>query len=108
MSSAQQHGDALAFLGSLPDGVAAAAFFDPQHRSVLDRQQYGNEHARQKERAKLPAMTDDYIEECEREIARVLRPSAYVFVWADVYRLCTGAHLHIKETLPCVGLIAWD
>ena len=75
MTGAQQHGDALALLRSLPDGISAAAFFDPQHRSTLERLQYGNEGARQKLRCALPAMSDSYIEQCCRDIARVLRPT---------------------------------
>jgi site-specific DNA-methyltransferase (adenine-specific) len=101
-------GDALMLLRSLPECCAAAAFFDPQHYSTLNRLQYGNEGVRQKGRHALPAMTDGYIRRCDREIARVLRPSGYCFAWADVYRLCTGTHRHIKKSLTCVSLIAWD
>ena len=46
-------GDALTLLGSLPDDRAAAAFFDPQHRGVLNRLKYGNEGARQRARCAL-------------------------------------------------------
>jgi site-specific DNA-methyltransferase (adenine-specific) len=100
--------DALTLLRSLPQGCAVAAFFDPQHRGVLDRLQYGNEGARQKDRCALPAMGDGYIDQCFREIARVLRPSGYSFAWADTFRLCQGDHLRIADVLPCVDLIAWD
>ena len=96
------HGDALALLRSLPDEAGAAAFFDPQHRSTLERLKYGNEGARQKLRFALPAMTDRYIEECCREIARVLRPCGYCFVWTDAFRLCRGDHLPFSDLLPCV------
>ena len=72
------------------------------------RLQYGNEGARQKARCKLPAMTDQYIEQCCREIARVLRPSGYLFLWADAFRLCRGDHLRVADVLPCVDLIAWN
>jgi site-specific DNA-methyltransferase (adenine-specific) len=106
--SVAQQGDALELLRSLPDGCTPAAFFDPQHRSTLTRLQYGNEGSRQRERCALPAMSDEYIKRCEHEIARILCPSGHLFLWADVFRLCTGAHLHLKEILPCVGLIAWD
>ena len=37
------HGDALALLQSQVTGSAAVAFFDPQHRGVLDKLAYGNE-----------------------------------------------------------------
>lgn len=103
-----QQGDALELLQSLADSGAAVAFFDPQYRDGLDRLKYGNEGSRQAARFALPAMSGDYIKQCEYQIARVLRPSGYMFLWADTYRLCTGAHLHLKEILPCVSLIAWD
>jgi site-specific DNA-methyltransferase (adenine-specific) len=103
----KQQGDALALLQSLADGNGAAAFFDPQHRSTLARLQYGNEGARQKQRCALPAMTDAYIEQCCRDIARVLRPSGYLFLWVDTFRLCRGDHRDVDDALPCVDLIAW-
>jgi site-specific DNA-methyltransferase (adenine-specific) len=102
------HGDARVLLQSLPDGIGAAVFFDPQHRSTLDRLQYGNEGTRQKQRCALPAMTDGYIEQCCRDIARILRPCGYLFLWADAFRLCRGDHLRIADVLPCVDLIAWN
>ena len=55
-----QRGDALMLLQSLPDCCTPLVFFDPQHRDTLDRLAYGNEGARQKGRALLPAMTSDY------------------------------------------------
>ena len=101
-------GDARTLLRSLPDASGAAVFFDPQHRSNLDKLKYGNEGARQKARCELPAMSDSYIEQCCREIARVLRPSGYQFLWADAFRVCRGDHLQIADVLPCVDLIAWN
>src|SRR3954471_570960 len=74
-------GDALTLLQSLPDDCAAAAFFDPQHRSVLNRLKYGNEGARQRARCALAAMSDGYIDACCRDLARVLRPSGYLMYW---------------------------
>jgi len=71
VSDTQQYGDARTRLRSLSDGISAAAFFDPQHRSTLDRLRYGNEGARQKLRCALSAMSDSYIEQCCRDIARV-------------------------------------
>jgi site-specific DNA-methyltransferase (adenine-specific) len=38
--------DALDLLRALPAGCAPLAFFDPQHRGVLDRLKFGNEGAR--------------------------------------------------------------
>jgi site-specific DNA-methyltransferase (adenine-specific) len=103
-----QRGDALALLRSLPDGCAPLVFFDAQYRGVMDKLQYGNEGARQKGRFALPAMTGDYIDQCCREAARVLAPSAYLLRWSDTFHLCEGDHLRIADVLKCVDLIAWD
>jgi site-specific DNA-methyltransferase (adenine-specific) len=100
--------DARMLLRSLPDTGAAAAFFDPQHRGVLDRLQYGNEGARQRGRHALPAMTESYIEQACRDIARILRPSGYLFLWVDTFRLGRADHKHVDDVLPCVDIVAWD
>ena len=103
-----QHGDALELLQSLPGGSAALVHLDPQHRSNLNYQKYGNEGARQRERCALPQMSDDYIDQCCREAARVLRPSAYLLLWADTFRLCQAHHLRVADVLPCVDLVSWN
>ena len=100
--------DALTLLRALPNGCTPLVFFDPQHRSTLNRLRYGNEGARQRERCALPQMSDDYIDECCRQTARVLQPSGYLFLWVDTFRLCQGDHLRIKDVLPCVAAIAWS
>ena len=92
-----QRGDALALLRSLPSGCSPLVFFDPQHRAVLDRLKFGNEGERQKGRAKLPAMTNDYIDACCREAARVLSPSGYLMRWVDTFGLCEAQHLRIAD-----------
>jgi site-specific DNA-methyltransferase (adenine-specific) len=103
-----QRGDALVLLHSLPDYCTPLVFFDPQHRDALDKLAYGNEGARQKGRALLPAMTSDYVDDCCREVARVLRPSGYLLQWVDTFRLCEAYHKRIVDALKCVDLIAWD
>ena len=103
-----QAGDALTLLQSLPDGCSRLVFFDPQHRAVLDKLAFGNEGARQRSRAQLPAMTDDYIEAVCREIARVLRPRGYLMLWADTFNLCEAHHQRQADACKCVDLIAWD
>jgi site-specific DNA-methyltransferase (adenine-specific) len=103
-----QQGDALDLLTSLPDACAALVFFDPQHRGVLDKLKFGNEGARQRERCALPAMGEDYIDACLREIARVLEPSGYCMLWLDTYGLCEAHHKRVADCLKCVDLIAWD
>jgi site-specific DNA-methyltransferase (adenine-specific) len=70
-----QRGDALMLLQSRSDGCTPLVFFDPQHRAVLDRLQFGNEGERQRGRAGLPAMSESYIDAVIIEAARVLRPS---------------------------------
>jgi site-specific DNA-methyltransferase (adenine-specific) len=102
-----QHGDALALLRSLPDRCTPLVFFDPQYRGVLDKLKYGNEGARQKGRFSLAAMSSDYIDQCCREVARVLVPSGYLLRWTDTFHLCGGDHRRITE-LECVDLIVWD
>jgi site-specific DNA-methyltransferase (adenine-specific) len=103
-----QRGDALALLQSLPNSCTPLVFFDPQHRGVLDKLKFGNEGARQKGRAQLPAMTTDYIDAVCREIARILVPSGYCVLWADTFNLCQAHHLRVADVLLVVDLIAWD
>jgi site-specific DNA-methyltransferase (adenine-specific) len=103
-----QCGDALDLLRSLPDDCAPLAFFDPQYRGVLDKLKFGNEGARQCGRFHLPAMTDEYIDDCCREIARVLRPGGYLMRWSDTFNLCEAHHLRVADVLKCVDLLAWD
>lgn len=103
-----QRGDGLELLQSLPDGCAPLAFFDPQHRAVLDHLKYGNEGARQRGRAGLPTMTENYIDDVRREIARVLAPSGYLSQWVDTFCLCEAHHLRVEDGLKAVSLIAWD
>jgi site-specific DNA-methyltransferase (adenine-specific) len=103
-----QRDDALALLQPPPDSCTPLVFFDPQFRETLDRLAYGNEGARQKGRAELPAMTSDYIDACCRETARVLRPSGYLARWIDKFDLVEGHHLRLGDVLERVDLIAWD
>jgi site-specific DNA-methyltransferase (adenine-specific) len=103
-----QQGDALELLAALPAACSKLVFFDPQYRGVLDRQEYGNEGARQKGRFDLPAMTSDYIDACCRESARVLRPLGYVMLWTDTYNMLEGHHLRVRDALAPVSAVAWD
>ena len=103
-----QQGDALALLRSLPDGCTPLTFLDPQYREVMDKLKLGNEGAKQKQRFELPQMTAQYIDECCCEAARVLRPSGYLMMWVDAFRLCEGYHLRVADVLKSVDLIAWN
>jgi site-specific DNA-methyltransferase (adenine-specific) len=105
----RQRGDALELLRSLPSACSPLVFFDPQFRALLDRQSYGNEgRSRQCRRAQLPAMSEDYIDACCREIGRVLAPSGYCMRWMETFAVCEGHHLRVKDVLPCVDKIVWD
>jgi site-specific DNA-methyltransferase (adenine-specific) len=113
-----QRGEALDLLRSLPPEYSPLAFFDPQRRDVLDRLKFGNEGARQRGRARLPPMSEDYIDDCCREIARVLTPGGYLLRWMDTFGVCEAQHLHLTTglkafdfepfNLKSVDLIAWD
>src|SRR4051794_38397929 len=103
-----QVGDALELLVSLPNTCSSLVFLDPQFRAVLDHLKFGNEGARQRGRASLPAMSQEYIDACLREIARTLRPSAYAMLWIDKFTLCQAHHLRVSEYLLPVDLFAWD
>lgn len=46
-----QRCDSLDLLRSLPTACSPLAFFDPQHRGILDHLKFGNEGARQRGRA---------------------------------------------------------
>jgi site-specific DNA-methyltransferase (adenine-specific) len=104
-----QRGDALALLRLLPEAYTPLVFFDPQHRAVLNKLKFGNEDARQRGRAGLPAMSDDYIDSVCLEIVRVLKPSGYLMRWIDTFCLCERHHLRIaRQHIKPVDLISWD
>jgi site-specific DNA-methyltransferase (adenine-specific) len=118
-----QRRDALDLLRSLSAGCSPLVFFDPQHRGVLDRLKFGNEGARQRGRARLPFMSEAYIDACCREIERTLIPGGYLMLWIDTFGLCESHHLRIVDppewlakrgcksdagALKVVDLIAWD
>jgi site-specific DNA-methyltransferase (adenine-specific) len=103
-----QYGDSLALLQWLSDSCTRLGFFDPQHRDNLDKQKYGNEGARQRERCKLPQMSSEYIDACCREFARVLMPSGYLLRWQNAFQVGIGVHLRLADVLQCVDIIAWD
>jgi site-specific DNA-methyltransferase (adenine-specific) len=106
--SIAQRGDALELLRSLPANSSLLGFSDPQHRENLDKLKYGNEGARQRGRFMLPSMSSEYIDECCREFARVLRPSGYLMLWQNAFRTLEGHHKRLADVLQGVGLIAWD
>jgi site-specific DNA-methyltransferase (adenine-specific) len=98
-------GDGLALLKQLKGGAVPCVVCDPQYRGVLEQLDYGNEGAKQTERAALPQMSDDLIRRMIREIERVLRPGRYLFLWADKHAVCEGTYKFAG--LPTVDLITW-
>jgi site-specific DNA-methyltransferase (adenine-specific) len=106
---ARQKMDGLKLLAKLENDSIPLVFFDPQYRSVLDRQSYGNEGERQKGRAALAQMSDKTITKFIGEIERVLMPNGHLMLWVDKFIVCSGVH-HLTEgsALHCVDLITWN
>ncbi|MDH3663716.1 MAG: site-specific DNA-methyltransferase [Alphaproteobacteria bacterium] len=108
-TNARNQSDGLVFLDSLKADAFPLCIFDPQYRGVLDRQKYGNEGERQKDRAKLEQMDDALIGRFIEEIGRVLIGSGHLLLWLDKYHLCTGVAPWIDGTdLETVDLIVWN
>jgi len=107
----RQRADGLELLRSLDDRAAAAVVLDPQYRSILDAQKYGNEGERQSGRAALPQMTDETISEFVAESIRVLQSSGHLFLWIDKFLLFEGAWQRwLPDIMPArlVDGIIWD
>lgn len=101
----------IELLAELPNRVASMAFFDPQYRDVLDKQNYGNEGSRQKGRAALPSMTGDDIAFFVEELSRVLKPSGHLMLWMDKFCMASGSYRRwIRRTpeLAVVDMISWN
>lgn len=99
----------LELLSKLEDQSIHLAFFDPQYRGVLDKMQYGNEGERQKGRAILHQMSEEAILCFIQGIHRVLKSSAYLFLWIDKFHLCEGVSHWLEDTtFQSVDLITWD
>lgn len=107
--NAQNRSDGLAFLESLQARAFPLCIFDPQYRGVLDRQKYGNEGKRQKDRARLEQMDDAQIGAFIEQIDRVLIASGHLLLWLDKYHLCIGVASWTGRTeLETVDLIVWN
>lgn len=101
--------DGIELLKGLPDAMTPLAFFDPEYRGLMDKMKYGNEGARQKERALLPQMSEETIANFIKEIDRVLKPSGHLMLWVDKFHLCEGIKNWIEGTqLEIVDMITWD
>lgn len=96
----------MMMLMMLPDDSIPLVMFDPQYRSVMEKQKYGNEGKRQKARALLPQMSDLLIGEFLAEIERILMPSGHLMLWVDKYILLENC----LDTGPLkrVDMIVWN
>lgn len=106
----RQKMDGLKMLGLLPDKSVPLIFFDPQYRSVMDKQNYGNEgENRGRKRSGLPQMTNDIIHRFIMEIERVLIPSGHLMLWVDKFIVVSGVHAILGGCpLRLVDMITWN
>ena len=101
--------DGLHFMSNISSETIPCAFFDPQYRGVMEKLNYGNEGARQVERAGLPQMSNEVITQFIQELNRVLTPSGHLFLWVDKFHLVEGVSPWLEGTsLNLVDLITWD
>ena len=99
----------LDLLNGVHDNSITASFIDPQYRGIMDKMKYGNEGARQIERALLAQMSEEDIISFISGINRVLTPSGHLFLWIDKFHLCEGTkHWFENTSLEVVDLITWD
>lgn len=110
--NAPQRMDGVQLLSELPYQIATFFNLDPQYRAVLDKMAYGNEGARQKERALLPQMSDDQIAFFAEEAQRVLKPGTHLVMWMDKFTLLEGIHrarwLRRCRDLVQVDAVFWN
>jgi site-specific DNA-methyltransferase (adenine-specific) len=107
--NARNQADGLKLLRVLEPDSYSLCVFDPQYRGVLDKQKYGNEGSRQKERAVLPQMDEATIKSFIKAIDRALMPSGHLLLWTDKFHLCTGIRHWLSGTdLDTVDLLVWN
>lgn len=105
----KQKMDGLKLLNKLDTDSIPLVFFDPQYRSILDKQSYGNEGERQKGRGELPQMSNKVIQKFLLEIERILMPSGHLMLWVDKYIVCSGVGSLIEGTgLQLVDMVTWN
>jgi site-specific DNA-methyltransferase (adenine-specific) len=106
----RQKMDGLKMLKLLSDKSVPLVFFDPQYRSVMDKQNYGNEgENRGKARTELPQQTNAEIKKFLKEIERVLIPSGHLMLWVDKFIVVSGVHTILEGcSLQLVDMITWD
>ncbi len=108
--NAKQKIDGLKLLEALPKNSVPLVFFDPQYRSILEKQKYGNEGVgRGKERAELPQMSNATIKKFLKEIERVLIPSGHLMLWVDKFIVVMGVQLFLEGSgMQLVDMITWN
>jgi len=107
--NARQRMDGLKLLKLLPGNCAPLIFFDPQYRSVLDKQRYGNEGARQKKRALLPQMSGETIRQFLAQSQRALMPGGHLMLWVDKFIFCAELPaLLAGSQLQVVDMLTWN
>lgn len=106
---ARNQADGLELLRALEPDSFPLCIFDPQYRGVLDKQKYGNEGSRQKERSVLPQMHEAQILSFIKAIDKALMPSGHLLLWTDKFHLCTGIASWLTGTdLKTVDLVVWN
>ena len=102
--------DGLKFLTLVPENAIPVAFFDPQHRGVLEKLAYGNEgKERGRRRCALEQMSEAVIGKFVRGIAKALTPSGHLFLWIDKFHLCQGiSEWRDGTSLEIVDMLTWD
>lgn len=100
----------LKMLQLLPDKSVPLVFFDPQYRSVMDKQNYGNEgENRGKKRSELPQQTNEEINKFLKQIERILTPSGHLMLWIDKFILVSGVRSILDGiSLRLVDMITWN
>ena len=106
----RQRMDGLSLLAKVQTETIPLVFFDPQYRTILDRQKYGNEGKnRGKERASLPQMDENVIANFLKEVERVLIPSGHLMLWVDKFIIGNGINGLLGDiSLKVVDLITWN
>lgn len=102
--------DGLKLLEAIPEASIPLVFFDPQYRSILEKQKYGNEgEGRQKDRSELPQMSNVIIKKFLKEIERVLIPSGHLMLWVDKFIVVNGVQLFLEGSgMQLVDMVTWD
>lgn len=102
--------DGLKMMKILPKASIPLVFFDPQYRSVMDKQNYGNEGKnRGKKRSELPQQSNAQIKKFLKEIERILIPSGHLMLWIDKFILVSGVHSILEGcALQLVDMITWN